>query len=107
MRREGEGERWLEQAQEDLKWSRALFELGAHHLVAFLSQQIAEKGLKALLYHQGQEAVLGHSVERLAMERRGLPRGKGEGKAVVVKDVPPWVVAVGVPARVIRELRPA
>ncbi len=68
MRREGEGERWLEQAQEDLKWSRALFEQGAHHLVAFLSQQVAEKGLKALLYYQGQEAVLGHSVERLAME---------------------------------------
>jgi len=31
----------------------------------FLSQQVAEKALKAFLYAQGEEIVLGHSVERL------------------------------------------
>jgi len=29
---------------------------------------VTEKSLKAVLYHVGQEAVLGHSVDRLAAE---------------------------------------
>ena len=60
-----EGRRWLRQAQVDLRWSRLLAEEGAYHLTCFLSQQVAEKALKAFLYAQGQEIVLGHSVERL------------------------------------------
>lgn len=66
MRSEGEGARWLEQAKEDLRWARVLLERGGYHVVAFLAQQVAEKSLKAVLYHQGQEAVFGHSVDRLA-----------------------------------------
>ena len=68
MRTPGEGERWLEQAKEDMRWAGVLLEQGGYHLVAFLSQQVAEKGLKAILYHLGAETVLGHSVERLAAE---------------------------------------
>jgi HEPN domain-containing protein len=60
-----EGRRWLRQAQEDLRWARHLAEQGAHHLACFLAQQVAEKALKAFLYAQGEEIVLGHSVERL------------------------------------------
>lgn len=60
-----EGLRWLRQAQQDLHWSRHLAQEGAYHLACFLSQQVAEKALKAFLYAQGQEIVLGHSVERL------------------------------------------
>jgi HEPN domain-containing protein len=60
-----EGQRWLRQAQEDLYWSRHLAAQGAYHLACFLSQQVAEKALKAFLYAQGEEIVLGHSVERL------------------------------------------
>jgi len=71
MRSEGEGARWLEQAKEDLRWARVLFHQGGHHIVAFLSQQVAEKSLKAVLYHVGQETVLGHSVDRLAAEVAG------------------------------------
>lgn len=66
MRSEGEGARWLEQAKEDLRWARVLLKQGGYHVVAFLAQQVAEKSLKAILYHLGEEAVLGHSVERLA-----------------------------------------
>ena len=60
-----EGRRWLRQAQEDLRWTQHLADQGAYHLACFLAQQVAEKALKAFLYTQGEEIVLGHSVERL------------------------------------------
>ncbi len=61
-----EAERWLQQAEADLGWARHLAEQGAHHLACFLSQQVAGAALKAILYGDGEEIVLGHSVERLA-----------------------------------------
>lgn len=60
-----EGTRWLEQAEVDLKWARHLSDQGAHYLVCFLAQQVAEKALKAFLYAQGEELVVGHSVRQL------------------------------------------
>ena len=60
-----EGQRWLEQAQVDLHWARHLQAEGAYYLVCFLAQQIAEKVLKAFLYAQGEEVVVGHSVRQL------------------------------------------
>ena len=62
---EAEGRRWLEQALADLKWTRHLNGQGAYYLVCFLAQQVAEKALKAFLYAQGEELVVGHSVRRL------------------------------------------
>lgn len=63
-----EGRRWLAQAEEDLKWADDLAERGGHHIACFLAQQVGEKALKAFLYAQGDEVVLGHSVERLSAE---------------------------------------
>lgn len=60
-----EGQRWLDQAKTDLQWTQHLFEEGAYYLVCFLAQQTAEKALKAFLYAQGEEVVLGHSVRQL------------------------------------------
>ena len=40
-------------------------ERGGYHIACFLAQQVGEKALKAFLYAQGEEIVLGHSVERL------------------------------------------
>lgn len=60
-----EGGRWLEQAEEDLKWARDLAERGGYHIACFLAQQIGEKALKAFIYAQGEEIVIGHSIERL------------------------------------------
>jgi HEPN domain-containing protein len=60
-----EGKRWLEQALTDLEWAHRLHEQGAYYLVCFLSQQAAEKALKAFLYAQGEELVIGHSVRQL------------------------------------------
>jgi HEPN domain-containing protein len=62
---EAEGQRWLEQAEADYAAIQVLFEAGIHHLACFVSQQVAEKALKAFLYAQGEEVVVGHSVERL------------------------------------------
>lgn len=36
-----------------------------YHIACFLAQQIGGKALKAFLYAQGEEIVIGHSVERL------------------------------------------
>ncbi|NSW83110.1 MAG: HEPN domain-containing protein [Syntrophothermus sp.] len=60
-----EGLRWLEQANEDLKWVQLLAREGGYHLACFLSQQVVEKALKAFLYAQGEELVVGHSVDSL------------------------------------------
>ncbi|MFQ5899546.1 MAG: HEPN domain-containing protein [Candidatus Methylomirabilia bacterium] len=63
-----EGERWLEQAEIDLGWAQLLADRGGYHLACFLAQQVGEKALKAFLYGQGEEIVLGHSIERLCRE---------------------------------------
>jgi HEPN domain-containing protein len=60
-----EGNRWLDQAVEDLKWASDLAGRGGYHISCFLAQQVGEKALKAFLYAMGEEIVLGHSVERL------------------------------------------
>jgi HEPN domain-containing protein len=63
-----EGKRWLEQAAEDLKWASDLAKRGGYHIACFLAQQVGEKALKAFLYANGEELVIGHSVERLCTE---------------------------------------
>ncbi len=65
MRADDEAGRWLEQAEDDLRWARHLRDAGAYNIACFLSQQVAEKALKALLYHQDEELVMGHSVKDL------------------------------------------
>lgn len=61
-----EARRWYEQAQADRHGAQLLFDGGSYHLACFIAQQVAEKALKAYLYAQGEETVLGHSVEALA-----------------------------------------
>ena len=58
-----QGSRWLRQARADRRGAQLLFEGVSYHLVCFISQQVAEKALKAFLYAQGEELVIGHSVE--------------------------------------------
>jgi HEPN domain-containing protein len=60
-----QGLRWLEQAEADRMGGQLLFDGGSYHLACFVSQQVAEKALKAFLYAQGEELVIGHSVEAL------------------------------------------
>jgi len=63
-----EGQRWLSQAAEDLRWAKHLADEGGWHLACFLAQQVTEKAIKAYLYAQGEEIVLGHSVARLCAD---------------------------------------
>ena len=60
-----EGFRWLEQAEADRKGAQILLNGGSYHLACFVGQQVAEKAIKAFLYAQGEEFVIGHSVEAL------------------------------------------
>jgi HEPN domain-containing protein len=66
-----EGQRWITQAAEDLKWTKLLAEQGGWHIACFLSQQVTEKAIKAFLFSQGEEIVLGHSVARLCAQAAG------------------------------------
>lgn len=61
-----EGSRWLEQAKADRRGVQLLFEGQSYHLACFVAQQVAEKALKAFIYAQGEEFVIGHSVEALS-----------------------------------------
>ena len=72
-----EGMRWLEQANEDLRWTQDLAERGGYHIACFLAQQVGEKALKAFLYAQGEEIVLGHSIERLCHQAAEWSPGLG------------------------------
>jgi len=57
-----EAARWLAQARAELRAAGDLLGLGHHYLVCFLSQQVAEKALKAFLYGKGETLVMGHAV---------------------------------------------
>jgi len=57
--------RWMKQAELDLGDAEYSERGGRYHLACFLSQQAAEKALKAYLYLQGNEVVWGHSVAEL------------------------------------------
>jgi HEPN domain-containing protein len=73
-----EGKRWLEQAEEDLKWAKDLAERGGYHIACFLAQQVGEKALKAFLYAKGEEMVVGHSIERLCQRASSWEAKFGE-----------------------------
>lgn len=62
---QAEGRRWLEQAEADRRGLQLLFDGQSYHLACFMAQQVAEKALKAFLYAQGEDLVIGHSVEAL------------------------------------------
>ena len=105
-----EGRRWVDQAKEDLKWAKELARLGGYHLSCFLAQQVAEKALKGYLYGQGEEIVLGHSVERLCELASSYdPRFAEKRKIWAVLDahyVPtryPNAIPDGIPARIYPE----
>lgn len=60
-----EAERWLKQAKRDLEDAIFLKKSERYNLACFLSQQAAEKAMKAYLYSKGAELVWGHSVAEL------------------------------------------
>ncbi len=60
-----EAERWLEQAEYDLGFARYALEGRHYNQVCFISQQAAEKAVKAIVYGSGARRVRGHSIVEL------------------------------------------
>ena len=58
---------WFAQAERDLEHAQASARDGRHEWACFAAQQAAEKAVKALHLHRGQEAW-GHVVARLLVE---------------------------------------
>ncbi len=72
-----EARRWLRQARHDRDAARLNAAEGFPEVACFLSQQSAEKALKAFLYARGQGPVLGHSTLALAGEAAELESSFG------------------------------
>jgi len=64
---------WFAQSRRDLEQARASQRDGRHEWACFAAQQAAEKAVKALHLHNGQEAW-GHVVARLLSELPFAPR---------------------------------
>ena len=60
-----EANRWLSQAQHDLRASEINRREGFPEIACFLAQQAAEKALKAYLHAQGERVVVGHATHLL------------------------------------------
>jgi HEPN domain-containing protein len=60
--------RWLRQAEHDLDDAHFVITGKRYGLACFLSQQSAEKGMKAFLLASGAETVWGHSVAELCRD---------------------------------------
>ena len=60
-----EAERWLNQAENDLGFARLALRERYFNQVCFISQQAAEKAVKAIVYGSGERLVRGHSIVEL------------------------------------------
>lgn len=60
-----EAERWLKEAEADLKAAKDSLRDKNYNWSCFQSQQSAEKALKAYLYNYGYRALLTHSIRIL------------------------------------------
>ena len=54
--------RWFQQAENDLSFAYHAMDGEFFHQVCFISQQCAEKAVKAIHYDEGARSVIGHSV---------------------------------------------
>ncbi|NPV60490.1 MAG: HEPN domain-containing protein [Actinobacteria bacterium] len=70
-----EYQRWIRQAERDLDDARYNAQGERYSLACFLSQQAAEKALKAYLYWLGNELVWGHSVAELVDDAAATDTG--------------------------------
>jgi HEPN domain-containing protein len=59
---------WLLQAENDLVWCEHTFKSKCYAQVCFISQQVAEKSLKALAFFRGFDMIRGHSIFKIASE---------------------------------------
>lgn len=67
-----EANRWLRQAEADLRAARVSRDAGSHEWACFQAQQSAEKALKAFLYGNGYTSIMTHSLTELVAECQKL-----------------------------------
>lgn len=63
-----EAERWFRQSEHDLDDARYARDGKRWNLACFLTQQAAEKAIKAVIYNHGAEAAWGHSIAELCRD---------------------------------------
>lgn len=63
-----QGQRWLRQAEADLKAAKDSRNAGNFEWSCFQCQQSGEKALKAYLYGKGYTSIVSHSLKELARE---------------------------------------
>ena len=63
-----ESDRWLRQAERDLNTARNSFGSGDYYASVFWCQQVAEKGIKALMIKEGRGLVRIHDLVKLGRE---------------------------------------
>lgn len=68
MKSKLEAKRWFKQAERTLETAKWNLEGGFHEETCFLSQQAAEKSLKAYLYSKGRRTLMTHSNVELVRE---------------------------------------
>lgn len=64
-------ERWIREAEYTLRQAERNCREGSYNLACFLSEQTAQKALKAVLYFDGVRFINIHSVTELAKEASG------------------------------------
>lgn len=57
---------WFRQARDDLLWAEDTLRTGRFSQACFVSQQVAEKALKAVALKQGYVEVRSHSILEIA-----------------------------------------
>lgn len=70
-----EGRRWLAQAEHDLESAKNNLKVKFYSDVCFMSEQAAQKALKAYLFFSGERYIPLHSVRELA--NHGVKYDKG------------------------------
>jgi len=60
-----ESRRWMAQSENDLQFAKMALKEGFFSQCCFISQQAAEKAVKAVHYKQGVRIVIGHSIFQL------------------------------------------
>lgn len=76
---------WFAQAEKDVGLARLAAAGGSHEWACFASQQAAEKAVKALHLHRGQEAW-GHMVARLLTDLPSAPPQDVVERAMVLDN---------------------
>ena len=89
-----EASRWMDQAKNDIEFARHALGGEFFHQVCFISQQAAEKALKAILYAGGARTVLGRSLVGLVARLR-----KSHPALEALRDVAAEIDLFYIPAR--------